>query len=375
VTVVALEQMFRVAANTDGSGVAEPQFLGEEKITGALLGMQQQVMPMVVFVSNPQYPAFGQQGLLRLLGERLENMRFRVEEWSPQGRPGPMGQMLPAGDPPKPLPGQKTVWVVLPMASFNPMMPMQTGGSERVLSLIQERTMAGDGVMVILNYAQGARVGVPDPLALWAQEWGIHAMNDRLIMREIVQPNRTKIATIAHVVNQWPDALPITRALSGFSGLFSASSPLELTQSTDQDETQTQVWPLVEVRGQNLWAERDPKEDSKRPAEGNKDAYIVAAAAKRDQSRLVLVADPAWVTDQIAGRADFPGNAELFVNSVYWLSDLEQMIAASARTQDIRRIGSITPQNQVILRWLMMLGMPLIVTAAGVGVWMVRRRG
>ena len=98
-----------------------------------------------------------------------------------------------------------------------------------------------------------------------------------------------------------------------------------------------------------------------------------------------MVADPAWATDQITNYgmlgpgsaplvgALFPGNSELFVNSVYWLAGLDQLIAASARTQDIRRIQISVSGTRAIQRTLPIL-LPLAILASGVGVWLVRRK-
>lgn len=374
VVVVTLEQMFKAA--DAGQEIREPQFLGEEKITGALLGMQQERMPMVVFVSSPQMPALGPQGMYQALASRLENMRFRVEEWSPQGRPGPMGQMMPPGDPPKVEPGQRAVWIILPIVPVNPMMPTPGGGVERVVSLMQERSAAGDGVLVMLAYSQNVRLGMPDLIVNWAQQWRINPLNDRMVLREQLLPDRSTVAQGVMQVTQWPAALPVTQALSGFGAVFAAVSPVEIMPAPQQGDDGLEVFPLVEVTGQGLWAERDPKQDSQLKPETAAARFIVAAAAqKEDGRRVVVVADPVWATDQFTALPAFPGNAELFVNSVYWLTGLEQMIAASARTQDIRRVGDLSPSALLTLKWVMMLGMPLGVGVVGMTVWAVRRRG
>src|SRR5690606_7709800 len=112
--------------------------------------------------------------------------------------------------------------------------------------------------------------------------------------------------------------------------------------------------------------------------------YLTAVAAERDdtEARLVVVADPIWAYDDIttisrSGRrgtqvdfegALYPGNSELFVNSVYWLAGLDEMIAASPRTQDIRRIMPISETTRRTTNWLLVLGMPVFVGLTGVGV-------
>ena len=71
---------------------------------------------------------------------------------------------------------------------------------------------------------------------------------------------------------------------------------------------------------------------------------VVAAAAEQNGTRLIVISDVLWGTDMVArigptdvfGRtlyARFPGNPELFVNSVYWLAGLDSLVAPGARTQ------------------------------------------
>jgi len=56
------------------------------------------------------------------------------------------------------------------------------------------------------------------------------------------------------------------------------------------------------------------------------------------------------------------------------LAGIEELIAASARTQDVRRIEAISPAKLSSLQWTMLIGMPLGTFIVGVGVWMTRRR-
>jgi hypothetical protein len=54
---------------------------------------------------------------------------------------------------------------------------------------------------------------------------------------------------------------------------------------------------------------------------------------------------------------------------------LEQLMAASARSQDIRRVMAMTPAGLMTLQWSIFVGMPLGAVIAGTWVWMARRRG
>jgi len=111
-----------------------------------------------------------------------------------------------------------------------------------------------------------------------------------------------------------------------------------------------------------------------------------------NQSRLVVVTDKRWASDLITNRgvlpdgksvqADqtpgaavvWPGNTELFVNSVNWLGGMEDLIARSARTQDVPRIQLASKASRNSLQWTMLAGMPLAVLICGLTVWFVRRR-
>ena len=121
--------------------------------------------------------------------------------------------------------------------------------------------------------------------------------------------------------------------------------------------------------------------------------YIVAAAAEAGEQKLLVFGDPVWALDQITtygvsllgqgpgaavlpgGRFSFPANAELFVNGVYWLADLSELIAASPRTQEVRRVEPMTDSTWFGIVWTLLLGMPLAVLVIGVSVFLVRRRG
>jgi len=213
----------------------------------------------------------------------------------------------------------------------------------------------------------------------------LQVQNDRIIFNEVTLQNRRTQADPTMRVAQWPTDLPITTALAGMDGVFPAASPIVLLPS---DKSTTQTWPLVFVHGPRLWAESDLT-SNKRPqykAENAAKQFTVAVACQQASHRLIVVADAAWALDQITTRgpmgpgsaellgAEFPANAELFVNSTLWLSHLDQLIAASARSQDIRRIEPISPQHLAALRWSLFLLLPGIIAAFGLSIWFVRRR-
>jgi hypothetical protein len=69
----------------------------------------------------------------------------------------------------------------------------------------------------------------------------------------------------------------------------------------------------------------------------------------------------------------FPGNAELFMNSIFWLAHLEPMLAISPAAMEVSRVAPMTNSAQWVWRSLVLGGLPLAVLIAGLGVYFVRR--
>ena len=392
VRLIPLNDMFRQPDPGSGATAGqelELRFQGEEKLTGTLVSLQMKKPPLVVLVNTTGTPVLGRgnpQTTYNQVAERLRSANMRVQEWNPVGGGTDMfGRPQPPQPAPQPEQGQKAIWVLLPTAPPNPRNPMAGMAVNNAIATVKQRMEAGDGALITVAASGGARFGAPDPAVDLLKPYGITVQNDRVIVQEVAVSEDQTQAVMQHTVDHWPDAMDVSKALSGMPGIFFYASPMVLGKVEGAKR-----WPLAELHGKNLWAERDLQSlpnNAKRDEEEAGDSFIVAAAAQKGDSRVIAVADPIWATDfivtlggiRILGSDDvigarFPGNAELFVNSVYWLAGLDQLIAASPRSQDIRRIESISPQGLVALRWTLLLGMPLATIAAGLAVWSVRRR-
>ena len=194
----------------------------------------------------------------------------------------------------------------------------------------------------------------------------------------------------ANCLSQWPGDTAVSRVLAGMPGNFPSVSPLRLDQGNDK----VRIWPLVTIKGNDLWDHPIDKLNMKlkRDPTTAKSSYLVAAAAQRDKQRLVVFTDKYWTSDryttvgvlpngrQVAVTSNpdagvlYPANTELFINSVCWLSDLDALIARSARTQDIPRIEPISDKARSALKWSMVAGMPILILFLGISVWLIRRR-
>jgi len=399
VEVLGVEQMFRVEASSEGpagqassSGASSRQnvqFLGEEMLTGSLVKLQMDQMPLVVFMTASRQPVLGPRGAYTQVAERLEKLGFEVAAWNPLGTPGPMGRPQPPGEPPEPAPQQEAVWVVLPRGEPpNPMNPQSQQGPQRIAEHLKNRLDKGDSAFAMASALPGVFFGPVDPVVQLLRTWGLDIQTDRIILREAGAGTREPRAASDMIVRDWPEDSPITRALAGLEAIFLQTSPIRFPELEPDSPVRAQ--PLFSVTGERLWTEAQVEEFPDIPynPETAAEAFPIAARAVNDQtgSRLIAIADPIWASDRITrlgvlgpGTASvfgarFPGNSELFVNAVYWLSKLDELIAASPRTQDIPRVQAMDRSELLGLRWALLIGIPTLIVVTGLSVWAVRRR-
>jgi hypothetical protein len=126
------------------------------------------------------------------------------------------------------------------------------------------------------------------------------------------------------------------------------------------------------------------------PASGGNDVpppIYAGAAVERDAGgRLVVIGSLQFVMNDFLSIPDmeyarqgipvarFPGNAELFTNSIFWLSKMETMIAISPAAMEVSRIAPMTDGTLSALRiGVLLVGLPLAVVIAGAVVYFARR--
>ncbi len=374
------------------TGNTESRFIGEEKLTGTLMSMSMENQPMVVYALTGQQGAIGGRGgAYQEVTERLRNANFDVRQWFSAG----YKNMSPDQQPPAPPEleeEQKGVWILLPAMpgeQLPPMMMMTGGMKQDAVEHIRKRLAAGDNALFIVDpNPMVGRTGREDPVAALLDEYGITVQQDRIVLQEQQLPDRRTVPSPQFEVTQWPDELPITSALAGLNMVLLQSSPIVI----DEQVQGVKHYPLIELTGDRLWAEDDllspdAMENASYTEEKGQDRFLAGVAAEKDGSRIIVISDPVWASDNITtygafgpGTAEllgarWPGNSELFVNCMYWLAEFDQLIASSARSQDIRRVEPMTTTAYYWTEGILIGGLPLIILAIGVGVWMSRRQG
>jgi len=110
--------------------------------------------------------------------------------------------------------------------------------------------------------------------------------------------------------------------------------------------------------------------------------FAIAMAGQKDDSKIVVVGDYLWATDQITtarggllglGGLQFQGNGLLFRNAMFWLNDNEQMIAVPPEALRVARIGTMSDSAMWSWRAVAIAGLPLACLLAGGVVFLFRR--
>ena len=372
------------AEPSEDSAQSTPFFLGEERLTGAMVALEQTHQPMAVFVSTSGDPVIGQAGNYRHVGQRLEAMNYEVRTWlpGPQNVDPRTGQPLGPSRPPEPAPDQPVVWILAsmpPQRALNPQ-AMQTQG--QAIEHVRKRLDAGDSVLMLVGRSPLAMGASVDELVELAKPMGIEPMVDRIVMREVVDSERGNRVVAEYIVTQWPDDLAVSQAVQGMSGYIQHYTiPLNLG---NDEAGSAKAWPLGHYEDSRLFTLEDLRDKDPRRTEDNQvDQFVFAAAAERDRTRMVVIGAPFWATDDVTAAAQlrgndlafmFPANAELFINSVHWLAKLDELIAAGSYTQEISRIEPIPQERHRAMFWTLLVGMPLATAVAGMLVFFVRRR-
>jgi ABC-type uncharacterized transport system involved in gliding motility auxiliary subunit len=91
--------------------------------------------------------------------------------------------------------------------------------------------------------------------------------------------------------------------------------------------------------------------------------------APKPETRVVVYGDSDFAANFALG---IPGNRDLFMNTIGWLSQQENLISIRPKEPDDRRI-TLTATQQWNIFWLSIVFLPLFIFGSGVYTWWRRR--
>lgn len=401
---IRFEQVWEVPRSLRGSvaqGRARPRFAGEQRITSAILGITQKTKPKVVFARTGGEPLttgnmmmFGEsEGRFGYIAERLRQLNFEVMEKDLSGMWAMQAQMQRMPAPPEPSDDEikDALWVVIAI----PGGPTARGGP--AADKLREHLKRGGSALLLAGPSS-------DTFEAALADWGVKLRSEAAIVHETIKapPGEDPYSIdrflreprvflldnygVAPKTADKASVASLISSLQSLESLFFWTSPVEYTPKSGFNGQ-----PLLPIPGSNkTWGETnlqsvdDPESFAFNPTSDGKGDFPGPLSAgvlveKQGGGRLIVIGSVLFAINDVAtapaeagtNARRFPGNAELFVNSVLWLSKNEHLIA---RTNDINRVADLKGAREMIWRWIVPLGV-VPALALGAGVWMfVRRR-
>lgn len=389
-------------------------FAGEQAVSSAILKLTQKTRTAVIFTR------FGGESLLAaapstnpmmrmpqapygVVNELLQKENFITREWDVQAQP----------EPPKIEEASRSIYVVFPPEpppQQNPMRPSPTprispDQKQRIYDAVKEAGMA----VFLTSWMPPSSQFVPTPEKYEFNEylkstWGIEVEDTHLALQFAVNPQSDGLmvpanrnAMIASQVFHYSDH-PIGAPLRGLPAAFQAVAPLRII-TADEVPNEVTLEPIVEVNDtEDVWAignlARINEDFEKNQGTRRYDDDIPApfplgiAATDSDERKLVVFASDTFVSDSVVNMAQmvmvggalrlaklYPGNTDLFVNSLHWLTGNADRIAVGPQRSDVPRLDKLEEGTTLTITRVFLVGIwPAVALLVGAGVWLLRRR-
>jgi len=216
-----------------------------------------------------------------------------------------------------------------------------------------------------------------------AHEWGMQVGNDVVVdasgMGRLIGTDES-----VPVAANYPQH-PITQRFNYLTAYPLTRSVVPVTGGVDGHVAQT----FIETSPRS-WGETDLKslmttgkvafdegKDVKGPvsiaaavsAAAASDAPKIEADAPKSETRVVVIGDSDFASNSVLG---IQGNRDMFMNTIGWLSQQENLIAIRPKEADDRRV-TMTAAQQTNVVWLSLLVIPAFIFGSGVYTWWRRR--
>lgn len=212
-------------------------------------------------------------------------------------------------------------------------------------------------------------IGLADLLSKWGIEW-----NDNLV----IDPAKYFLEDVGTVVIDKWFLHKITEKLPGV--FFPGVSKVATKKDAPKDLT---VESLAKSSGSS-WLEintgtRQVKFDSGKDEKGPVSVMAAVEKKKDDKkenknkkagTRIVVTGDSDFAVNSFA---EILSNQDLFINSIAWLAEEEELISIRPKAPEDRKVALTGGQAKAVF-YLTVIGMPLVVIVGGILMWVKRKR-
>jgi hypothetical protein len=115
--------------------------------------------------------------------------------------------------------------------------------------------------------------------------------------------------------------------------------------------------------------------------------WLAVAGTESDGGKIVVFGSEQFASDSMINAAQlmmvggnlvlakmFPGNPDLFINALHWLTGNANRIAVGPRRGDVPRLSELDPDEAKVCKVFLVGVWPALALLAGAGVWFFRRR-
>jgi ABC-type uncharacterized transport system involved in gliding motility auxiliary subunit len=262
------------------------------------------------------------------------------------------------------------------------------------IDALKKYVARGGKVMMMLDPPEGASPA-PMPLLIgFLNEWGINVGSDVVLDASGIGQLIGTDASVPVAAPPYPPhaiterfglmtAYPLARSVSAAEGGTSGRTPQPFVQTSPNSWAETDLKALAGGGGEVQFnADRGDKQGpivlgmavsapaveapAPLPTNNSPDA---PADAPKPESRIVAMGDSDFAANAVLG---IQGNRDLFLNSLNWVAQNENLIAIRPREAADRRITLTEDQHQRVML-ISLLIVPGLVFAAGAYTWWRRR--
>ncbi len=268
--------------------------------------------------------------------------------------------------------------------------PKKPFSSEEIALIRDYLDNRGGGLLVCLEPAFGPNTDTG--LGKLLEEYNVNVKTNAVVYNRVQLPffGLQTVAEIYVNKERYPEHR-ITQDMTALNSVFFGACPVEGVPPTN--ERKFQVKNLA-MGPDNSWGETEIGIENKKPefTQGSDIPGPIAIAVTSEPvdtaarasiahgslpkerevkgAHMVVFGDVDFAANEYSGN---PGNHDIFLNSINWLTQKETKLGISAKPPDVRR-AIIAPEQMKLIYWLSVAVLPGLGLITGVFVWWKRRR-